>query len=75
MLFRSRRGVEEAQVAAAAGLEFKANQTAIAFTNLQIEKATDDIREGNYDAGMKRFTDAEKDINDRIFGLFKIIQK
>ena len=38
---------------------------------MQIEKATDDIREGNYDAGMKRFTDAEKDINDRIFGLGK----
>ncbi len=70
-VLEGRRSMEEAQAAAAAGQQFEVNRTAIAFSKLQIEKATNEIREGNYDAGMKRFTDAEKDLKDRIFALGK----
>jgi len=70
-VLEGRRSMEEAQEAAVAGQQFEVNRTAIAFSKLQIEKATNEIREGNYDAGMKRFTDAEKDLKDRIFALGK----
>jgi len=70
-VLEGRRSMEEAQEAAVAGQQFEVNRTAIAFSKLQIVKATNEIREGNYDAGMKRFTDAEKDLKDRIFALGK----
>ena len=65
-VLEGRRSMEEAQAAAAAGQQFEVNRTAIAFSKLQIEKATNEIREGNYDAGMKIFADVEKDYDDRM---------
>jgi len=65
-VLEGRRSMEEAQEAAVAGQQFEVNRTAIAFSKLQIEKATNEIREGNYDAGMKRLADVEKDYDDRM---------
>ena len=62
-----RRTLEEAQAAAATGLSLEVNRTTMALNVLNSEKATMEIREGNYDAGMKRFDRAEKDLEDMIF--------
>jgi|TARA_R100000049_G_C1950000_1_gene97132 hypothetical protein len=72
-VLRGRKNVQEAQEAAAARQQYDANKLAISFTNLEIKKAQAEIREDKYDAGMKRFDNAEQDINDRIFGLGKSV--
>ena len=64
---KGRRTLEEAQAAAATGLSLEVNRTTMALNVLNSEKATMEIREGNYDAGMKRFDRAEKDLEDMIF--------
>jgi len=64
---KERRTIEEAQAAAATGLSLEVNRTAMALNNLNADKAKIEIREGNYDAGMKRFNDADKVLEDMIF--------
>jgi len=66
-VLRGRRGMKEAQETAGASMALKVNRTAIALNEVQKEGAEKKIREGDYDLGMKIFTDVEKDLSDRIF--------